>query len=105
MNLTIIRDNISFIMNISFYFILKDLFICVFICLCMSICVHKCVYLCMWMPKEVPSVLPILTSVHLGQGLFLNLGLRFSQLSWKPAQPDKRPIFTSFVTCYMGVGI
>lgn len=80
-------------------------FICIFICLCMSICVHECVYLCTWMPKEVSGVVPILTSVNLRQGLFLNLGLRFSQLSWKPAQLDKPHISIPPVTCYMGVGI
>lgn len=75
--------------------------------------VHVCqwAYLCMYVhahrgQKRVSGAPPItLCPFILRQGLFLNLGLRFSQVSWKPAQPDKPHISIPPVTCYMGVGI
>lgn len=52
------------------------------------------------MHRRIPSVCPHSPPMPLRQGFFLNLGLWFSQLGWKPARAIVSPVSTP-----LGVGV
>lgn len=59
----------------------------------MSMCIHRG-------PEKIFSVLSYhFPPVPLRQGLFMKLGLAFSWLGWKPANPSNQPIISWGYRC------